>query len=164
MAVTFAVLIGIIGFLLWKWGPRRPEEPGFRFVHINQDGSARELSPEEREYLSEEFAGSDGGRPYIKTTYESRDGWGSRSGFLERRRVPARVEILPVNPNYDAAVKELKEDPLGPERAAGDIIVKNEDGSISSIPSPNLSRRARFKLIRKHYLAQERRREELARL
>jgi hypothetical protein len=83
--VATVIVIAVVAFLFWKWGPRRPQEPGFKFVYVNQDGSVRELSPEERGYLSEEFPGEDGGRPYIKWSYESRDGWGSKSGFIERR-------------------------------------------------------------------------------
>jgi hypothetical protein len=160
--VATVLVIVTVAFLFWKWGPRRPQEPGFKFVYVNQDGSARELSPKEREYLSEEFSWADGGRPYVKSTYESLDGYGSKSGFIERRRVPARIKILPVHPGYDVAVKELVEDPLDAERAAGDIIVKNPDGSITDTPNPNLSREARFEILRKHYLEQQRRREVLA--
>jgi hypothetical protein len=163
MLVVPVVVLGAVGLLLWRWRPRRPQGPGFRFVYINQDGSAREVSPEERDYLSQEFHGSDGGRPYIKSSYESRDGWGSRSGFLERRRVPARLEILPVNPDYDAAVKELSEDAMEVHRVAGDIIELNAEGSIVCTPNPHLSRKARFELIREHRLAQDRRYEDLAR-
>jgi hypothetical protein len=114
---------------------RRPQEPGFRFVYINQDGSARELSPEEQRYLSQEFSLGDSGGPYIKASYESLDGWGSQSGFIARRRVPIQVVIRPVHPNYDAAVKELGDDLLDLQRAAGDDIVKNSDASITCSPN-----------------------------
>lgn len=165
MLPATVIVIGTVGFLFWKWGPRRPAEPGFRFVYVNQDGSVRELSPEERKYLSEEFHGGDSGRPYIKTSYESHDGWGSKSGFIPRRRVPSRMEILPVHPNYDAAVKELGEDFLGAHHAAGDIMIENADGSITCYPNSDNSRkahRARFKLLRDYVLAEQRRSEALA--
>jgi hypothetical protein len=171
MLATTLIAIGLMGFLFWKWRPRRPEEPGFKFVYVNQDGSVRELSPEERAYLSKEFPGGDSGRPYVKTSYESRDGWGSRSGFIVRRRVPARLVILPVHPNFDAAVKELgdefRDDRLG---ASEDIVTENADGSIAYYRSTDTSRQARkarkaqFKPFRDNVLAQQRRREELAKL
>src|SRR5688572_1399248 len=166
MLAATLIVIGIVGFLFWKWGPRRPAEPGFRYVYVNQDGSVRELSPEDRDYLSEKFYNGDSGRPYIKSSYESHDGWGSQSGFISRRQVPARMKILPVHPNYDAAVKKLgEEEDILDEPDAGDIMIENADGSITYYLNSDTSRKAhkaRFKLLRDHVLAQQRRREALA--
>jgi hypothetical protein len=139
-------------------------QPGFKFVYVNQDGSVRELSPGEQAYLSEQFSGGDGGRPYIKSNYESSDGWGSQSGFIERHRVPSRITILPVHPNYDALEKELGHDILGPNRAAGDIIKTNADGSVTCTFNPNISRKEGFKLSRNYMLSEQRRREALAKI
>jgi len=160
LIATIAVIV-IVG-LVWKFGPRRGKEPGFKFVYVNQDGSARELSPGEQAYLSEQFPGGDSSRPYIKSSYESHDGWGSQSGFIERRRVPSRITILPVHPNYDALEKELGFDMLGSNRAVGDIIETNFDGSITCTPNPNISRKKRFELSRNYMLEDQRRREALA--
>ena len=159
-----AIAIIVIVVLVWKFGPRRSNELGFKFVYVNQDGSVRELSPSEQTYLSEKFSGGDGGRPYIKSSYESSDGWGSQSGFIERRRVPSRIATLPVHPNYDALEKEIKHDFLGSHRAAGDIIEKNADGSTTCTPNPNISRKERFELSRKYMLADQHRRETLAKI
>ena len=139
-------------------------EQGFEFVYVNQDGSARELSPDERGYLSTKFSGFDGGRPYIKTGYESRDGWGSLSGFILRRLVPDRITVEPVHPNYDVLEKQLGYDALADSRAAGDVIVTNTDGSISVAPNPNISQQERFERLRSHQLLEQRRREELAKI
>ena len=161
--MTAAILFLLVSaYLAWKSGPRRAREPGFRFVYVNQDGSARELSPEEQSYLSEEFAGWDSSRPYIKWSYESRDGWGSQSGFIERRRVPARITILPVNPNYDAAAKELTRDRPISYPDEGDLVVKNPDGSITYLPNPDIPQKKRFELARNWELEQQRRFEALA--
>jgi hypothetical protein len=62
---------------------------------VNRDGSARELTVDEQEYLSEKFSGGDGGRPYIKFRYESLTPDVRISGYLERRQLPARIEIQP---------------------------------------------------------------------
>lgn len=72
----------------------------FEYVYVNQDGTARELSSDEREYLSKQFHPTDSGRPYIKSSYTSQDGWGSQSGFLLRRKLPPSITVMPVNPNY----------------------------------------------------------------
>lgn len=162
IVATIAVLL--VGFLVWKYGPRRTPEPGFKFVYVNQDGSARELSPAEQAYLSEEFSGGDSGRPYIKSSYESHDGWGSQSGFIERRRVPRRIKILPVHPDYDTREKTLGFDWLDSHRAVGDIIQKNPDGSITCVPNPNLSTKERFEQSRKYAFEDQRRREALAKI
>src|SRR5690348_3153047 len=164
LLVVVPLAVVAIGGLAWMFGSRRGDEPGFKFVYVNQDGSAREISPGERAYLSEKFSGGDGGRPYIKFRYESVDGWGSRSGFIERRRVPARIAILPVHPDYDARVKELGHDVMGAFRAAGDIVEKNGDGSTTFKPNPGISREERFERSRQHVLAEQRRREALAKI
>lgn len=159
------ILLLTIATLVWFLGPRRAREPGFRFVYVNMDGSVRELSSEEQAYLSEEFSGADGGRPYIKWSYESRDGWGTRAGFLERRRVPFWVKILPVNPSYDAAAKELSEGRLDSMmRAEGHIAVNNPDGSVTYLPNPEIPHKKRMELARNWYLEDQRRHEELAKL
>lgn len=95
--IIFGALL-VPALVLWGWywffsRSRRPKESGFRYVYVNSDGSARELTPDEQVYLSTEFAGGDGARPYIKFRYESRTPDGRISGFLERRQLPARIEI-----------------------------------------------------------------------
>ncbi len=132
------------------------------FVYVNQDGSVREPSPAEQAYLSDEFSGGDSGRPYVKERYESRDGWGSLSGFIERRNVPADIAVSPVHPDFDAREAELGFDPLDPHRAAGDIIETRADGSTSCTPNPQISGARRFALMRDWHLAHQRARERLA--
>ena len=129
---------------------------------MNQDGSVRELSPAERAYLSSDFAGGDSGRPYVKSGYESRDGWGSLSGFLARAELPAQTEVSPVHPAFDARVEDLGFDKLEAHRAAGDIVETHADGSVTCSPDPRLSDTERFELMRDWHLAQQRARERLA--
>lgn len=162
--LTAAISVIVILGLVWMFRPHRGTEPGFKFVYVNQDGSVRELSPSEQAYLSEKFPGGDSGRPYIKCRYKSSDGWGSQSGFIERRRVPSHMTILPVHPNYDALEKELGYDMLGSHRAAGDLIETNVDGSTLCTPNSNISRKERFELLRQYELAEQRRREALAKI
>ena len=159
--IAIFIVLAVVA-LAWRFSPRRPGEPGFKFVYVNQDGSAREVSPAEQAYLSEKFSGGDSGRPYIKSSYKSRDGWGSISGFIERRYVPARIKILPVHPDYDAREKKLGFDMLDSHRAAGDIIETRADGSVACIPNPKISRTERFELSRRWQLAHQRERERLA--
>ncbi len=163
MIIAAVIIVLILGSLYWNYRPRRGHEAGIQFVYVNQDGSLREVSPGEQAYLSEEFSGGDSGRPYIKSVYESTDGWGSQSGFIERRCVPVRIRIFPVHPDYDQREKALGFDWLDSSRAVGDILQKNPDGSITCIPNPSLSTKERFELSRKYALEDQRRREALAR-
>ncbi|WP_445452916.1 hypothetical protein [Flavobacterium sp. 25HG05S-40] len=94
--LLFSVLILLI-LILWVYlkyfSPLRPKEDGFEFVYVEADGNVRELNSEERKYLSEEFYGSDGGRPYIKSSYGKLTPEGKISGFINRRRVPKKIVI-----------------------------------------------------------------------
>jgi len=152
-AETVWLLIGTI---------RRQSE--ISFVYVNQDGSVREISVGEQAYLTRRFDPFDGARPYIKSRYWSWDNWGSRSGYLKRYRVPWRIGIQPVRPDFDIVMKDLKEDSLGVHRASGDVIVQNDDGSILCSPNMNISRRERWKRMQKYQLETQARREALAKM
>ena len=74
----------------------------YPYVFVNDDGSVRELHGAERSYLEEPFSPFDGARPYVKTSYHDRDGWGSIQGFCRRSHVPAQTPIgdaPPEDPN-----------------------------------------------------------------
>jgi hypothetical protein len=150
--------------VIWLLIPRRRSQTGFPLVHVNLDSTVRELSEGEKEHVSRKFMGSDGARPWIKPTYRSVDGWGNSSGYLERRRLPLRIVIRPLNPNYDVAVKDLKVDMLGLSRALGDSMVTNTDGSVTCIPNPKMSRAERMERGRKYMEEQQARREALAKM
>lgn len=132
------------------------------FVYVNQDGSVRELSPDEREYLSQGFSPGDGGRPYIKTSYESQDGWGSISGFLPRNRAPRHVVIEPVNPTYVPPGFDARREMIEDSRRVGDVVTESADGSVQCAPNPNIPLERRFELLRKIQLERQRERETLA--
>lgn len=72
-----------------------------RYVWVDDDGSARELSIDEAEYLATEFLPFDGGRPYIKDSYKTRTPDGRLRGFLERRALPLGVTVRPFDPERD---------------------------------------------------------------
>lgn len=133
------------------------------FVYVNQDGSVRELSADERAYLSETFAPGDGGRPYIKGSYGSLDGWGSISGFLPRELVPRYVVIEPVNPAYVPPQYDALNSMIEDSRRVGDIVAEDPDGSVRCAPNPNISRKTRFELLREIQLERQRGHENLAR-
>ena len=92
----------------------------YPYVFVENDGSVRELHLEERKYLETPFSPFDGGRPYIKEDYESRDGWKSIKGFCPRAKIPDGIHIA-----------GAPDDSLDP-----------------NLPNPNLSKAELSKLLR----------------
>ena len=85
----------------------------YPYVYVNHDGTVRELHETERGYLEEPFSPFDGGRPYVKTSFDDRDGWGSIKGFCHRSHVPPQLPVAAApaadpNPPMSAEHKELE--------------------------------------------------------
>jgi hypothetical protein len=81
-----------------------PKAESYSYVYVNADGTARELHPNEREYLETEFLPGDGAAPSVKDSYAERNGWGEITGYLKRSKLPGGTPI------QDAP----KEDPTRP--------------------------------------------------
>jgi hypothetical protein len=90
-------------------------KPSEALVWINDDGSARELTDAEKKYVDKDFSPFDGARPYIKSNYEMRNGWGELKGFLLREKVPHGVAIAP-------APHVSPEPPQTPQEVANSIV------------------------------------------
>ena len=73
----------------------------YPYVFVEDDGSVRELHLEERKYLETPFSPFDGGRPYTKEDYESRDGWKSIKGFCLRAKIPDGMHIASPDDSLD---------------------------------------------------------------
>ena len=113
----------------------------YPYVFVENDGSVRELHSEERKYLETPFSPFDGGRPYTKEDYQSRDGWKSLKGFCPRSKIPNGMRIagapdhsldpnLP-NPNLSKAElsKLLREKGFEiTEQTGGTVIAKHVKG------------------------------------
>ena len=65
----------------------------YPIVYVNEDGSAREVTLDERMVLQTPFHPADGGRPWVKGSYDQRDGWGKLAGFCHRSAIPDDVSI-----------------------------------------------------------------------
>lgn len=93
--VLTAIVYGII--LLLRMAiqslPRRPKEPGFQFIYVNDEGGARELFQSEKEYMLINSNPAEGGRQYIKAYYEELTPDGHMRGYLRRRQLPKRIAI-----------------------------------------------------------------------
>lgn len=163
MSPVFYIVGGLVVVVIlkvaWNSRRRRPPEEGVRFVYINQDGSARELTESERVYLETDFEGGDSGRPYVKSSYESKDGWGSISGFMERRQVPTGVVIVGVSPTVLPDDSVSMEDTIADAEAVGDLVEHGADGSVTITPNPSMNGRERFRLLAERQLQRQRNRE-----
>jgi len=115
-------------------GDKLPAGP-YPYLYVNADGSARELHPNERQYLETPFHPADGGRPYIKDSYESKNGWGEITGFLKRSKLPAGTPVHAA-PEEDPSPPLTWEDQLEWYRNRGWKVVKNSDGS-TTLKNPN---------------------------
>lgn len=89
-------LLTLIIYLKYEF-PLRPKEDGFEFVHVELDGSVRELDEDEKKYLMEKFHPNDGARPYIKRSYKQLTPDNKIWGFIKRKRVPKNIKIKPLN-------------------------------------------------------------------
>jgi hypothetical protein len=105
----------------------------YPYVHVNEDGSVRELRRTEREHLETPFFGADGGRPYVKWRYRQRNGWGDLEGFLKRTKLPNGVRVGPApgeEPERDAKSETIRR-----AREMGCDIIENGNGSYTIVPS-----------------------------
>jgi hypothetical protein len=107
----------------------------YPYIYVNADGSARELHAGERQYLETEFHGADGGRPYIKSRYAQRDGWGEISGYLKRSKLPRGVAVAPA-PADDPSRPRTRAQEIAFLRGKGVEVVENPDGSFTALAKP----------------------------
>jgi hypothetical protein len=98
LAAVAVMLAGLGAVWALRLRRRRPAGDGFRYVYVEANGVARELSADEQAYLEEEFHPGDGGRPYIKTWYGERSPGLGIAGYLRRDRLPPDVRIRPAPP------------------------------------------------------------------
>jgi hypothetical protein len=58
--------------------------------------------------LETEYKGGDGAAPYIKDSYDERNGWGELNGYLRRVSLPAPLADAPAeNPNRPMSQKDI---------------------------------------------------------
>ncbi|HXT17004.1 MAG TPA: hypothetical protein VN706_15290 [Gemmatimonadaceae bacterium] len=70
-----------------------PDEARSGFVFVADDGSARELTAAEADFLATAFDAGDGARPYVKRHYDSRTPDGRLLGFLPRAELPEGLSV-----------------------------------------------------------------------
>ncbi len=112
----------------------------YPYIYINADGTARELHAGERAYLETEFKGGDGAMPYVKDSYEERNGWGEISGYLKRAALPAGMPVADA-PAEDPRRPMSREDTIAWLRGKGVEVTENSDGSLTVHGLPDKVRR-----------------------
>ncbi len=96
--IGISVLLGLAAFVLVERRTNARERASkangsfaLSFVVVQDDGSIRDLTAEEHQYLNTQFDPGDGARPYIKPSYDSKTPDGRIGGFLLRRRLPKKL-------------------------------------------------------------------------
>jgi hypothetical protein len=102
----------------------------YLYIYVNADGTARELHASERAYLKKKFKLGDGAMPYIKDSYDERNGWGDLSGYLKRKALPAGTPVADA-PREDPRRPLTREDFVTWLRSKGAEVIENDDGSMT---------------------------------
>jgi hypothetical protein len=108
-----------------------PVAKPYPYIYVNADGTARELHAGERRYLETEFSGGDGARPYIKSSYPARDGWGEIAGYLKRSKLPSGTPVHDA-PKQDPSRPLSRAEQIAWLRGKGVEVVENSDGSFTT--------------------------------
>jgi hypothetical protein len=106
-----------------------PNVASYPYVYVNADGTARELHPNERQYLETEFVLGDGGAPYVKSSYADLNGWGEIRGFLERAKLPEGMPIQDA-PKEDPSRYMDKAEYAEWLKSKGLKVIEKSDGSL----------------------------------
>lgn len=96
LGIVLLTVLMVGGYVVWliiAMRSRRPVEEGFQYVWVNDDGTAREVTPVERRRLSSEYRDGDSRRAYVKLSYASKNKQGGRCGFLRRRQLPKDIVV-----------------------------------------------------------------------
>jgi hypothetical protein len=93
--MSFAVAIGLGVWRLVEIPQRRWRDSTFDYVYVDDNGNARELSAQEREYVTTALFPNEDADEYIKPHYESLTRDGRLRGYLRRRQLPRQIPIAP---------------------------------------------------------------------
>ena len=63
----------------------------YPYIYVNENGSFRELTNEDKYFLQEKFHPADSGRPYVKLRYKSKTPTGNMKGFCKRSKLPKKL-------------------------------------------------------------------------
>ena len=106
-----------------------PNAESYLYVYVNADRTARELHPNERQYLETEFLPGDGAAPHVKCSYAELNGWGEIRGFLERSKLPKGTPIQDA-PKEDPSRRLSQAEYVEWLQSKGMNVTENSDGSL----------------------------------
>lgn len=75
--------------------PENANDDPYPIVLVTEEGTVQELEEGDRRYMEEFFHPADGARPYVKSCYDEKNGWGNLRGFLQRTAVPKHISVSP---------------------------------------------------------------------
>ncbi len=103
----------------------------YPIVFVEKDGIVRELHVSEKKYLETPFYRSDGARPYVKRSYQQKDGLGSIMGYCYRSKIPSNITIRPspLEDPTDLYAQELTHDTVKFAKEHGFEYIE-EDGKV----------------------------------
>jgi|GEM_PF-2054715 len=107
----------------------------YPYVYVNNDGTVRELHLSEHIELEKSYSPLDGGAPYVKNTYDQKDGMKRMQGPCPRSRIPKNIHILPA-PQEDpvlAAKKKAAAFNIEYAKKHGFEYVENADGTVTIV-------------------------------
>jgi hypothetical protein len=80
--------------------------------------------------LETEYKGGDGAMPFVKDSYEERNGWGEPNGYLKRTALPAGTPVGDA-PADDPHRPLSREESVAWLRGKGVRVTENGDGSLT---------------------------------
>lgn len=103
----------------------------YPYIYVNADGGARELHPDEYDYLETRFHPGDGNRPYVKGSYSQKNGWGEIAGFLKRSELPSEIAIQAA-PSENPSKPLTRSDQIQFLRDKGLVVTEKPDGTFTA--------------------------------
>jgi hypothetical protein len=115
--------------------PDAAKVPEYPYVFVTEDGAVHELDADDRSYLETPFHPCDGARPFTKSKYADRNGWGNLRGYCPRAVIPSDIPIL-AEPVRREPPKPIIETIREYTERAGLSLVENPDGTFTTARPP----------------------------
>jgi hypothetical protein len=104
----------------------------YPYVHVEDDGTVRELHANERKNLETPFHPADGSRPHVKNSYNQKNAVGSMRGYCLRSKIPSSTVINDPPAEYPStwSEQEVIEHLIKLSKEQGFEPIKDEEGKL----------------------------------